>query len=194
MQPGFGDAVAGSQSMFRIAMDAMARPGRHLAVAAGLRAPAPLDATAAALLLTLCDFETPVWLDPPLNDSTCVAEFVRFHTGARLVADAGDAAYAVISDAARMPTLASFAQGTLDYPDRSATVILQVRELRTAGWKLEGPGIRGHALFKASPLPADFVQQARANRAQFPCGVDMFFTTGDAIAALPRSTRLTEIA
>jgi alpha-D-ribose 1-methylphosphonate 5-triphosphate synthase subunit PhnH len=194
MQPGFGDAVAGSQSMFRIAMDAMARPGRRLAVAAGLRAPAPLDATAAALLLTLCDFETPVWLDPPLNDSTRVAEFVRFHTGARLVADAGEAAYAVIADPQRMPPLMRFAQGTLDYPDRSATVILQVRELRTAGWKLEGPGVRGHALFAASPLPADFVKQARANRAQFPCGVDMFFTTGDAIAALPRSTRLTEIA
>jgi alpha-D-ribose 1-methylphosphonate 5-triphosphate synthase subunit PhnH len=194
IQPGFGDAVAGSQSVFRSAMDAMARPGTRLVVDAALAPPAPLNATAAALLLTLCDFETSVWLDPPLADSAGVAAFLRFHTGARLVAAAQDAAYAIVSDTGHMPPLASFAQGTPEYPDRSATLILQVRELKPTGWKLEGPGIRGHALFSASPLPADFVQQARANRAQFPCGVDMFFTTAAEIAALPRSARLTEIA
>jgi alpha-D-ribose 1-methylphosphonate 5-triphosphate synthase subunit PhnH len=193
IQPGFGDVVADSQSVFRIAMNAMARPGQRLAISGGVVPPAPLNATAAALLLTLCDFETRVWLDPPLADSAGVAEFIRFHTGARLVGTAEDAAYSVISDAARMPPLAGFAQGTPEYPDRSATLVVQVRELKSAGWKLEGPGIHGRQLFSASPLPADFVQQARANRAQFPCGVDMFFTTDTELAALPRSTRLTEV-
>jgi alpha-D-ribose 1-methylphosphonate 5-triphosphate synthase subunit PhnH len=192
IRPGFGDAVAQSQAMFRLAMQAMARPGKVLNVGAGLLPPAPLGATAGALLLTLCDFETSVWLDPALAEGEAVAQFIRFHTGARLVASPADAAYAAISDAARMPPLASFAQGTPEYPDRSATLILQVRELKSSGWRLEGPGIDGHALFSASPLPSDFVQQARANRGQFPCGVDMFFTTNAEMAALPRSTRLTE--
>ena len=154
IRPGFGDAVAQSQAVFRIAMEAMARPGKILHLSAGLTPPAPLSATAAALLLTLCDFETPVWLDPALAESEAVAQFIRFHTGARLVAAPVDAAYAAICDAARVPPLASFAQGTPEYPDRSATLVLQVRELRPAGWKLEGPGINGHALFSRFPAAA----------------------------------------
>jgi len=192
--PGFANAVAESQSVFRVAMSAMARPGRPLPLRPSLAPPPPLAPTAAALLLALCDFETPVWLDPPLADARGVAEFLRFHTGARLVASAADASFAVLADAARMPPLAGFQQGTPEYPDRSATVILQVETLREAGWRLEGPGIPGHALLSADPVPRDFAAQVRANRGRFPCGVDVLFATGDAIAALPRSTRLTEIA
>jgi alpha-D-ribose 1-methylphosphonate 5-triphosphate synthase subunit PhnH len=192
--PGFRNAVAESQAVFRVTMNAMAGPGRQLPLPISLTPPPPLAPTAAALLLALCDFETPVWLDPPLADGRGVAAFLRFHTGAQLVASAADAAFAVIADTARMPPLASLRQGTPEYPDRSATLILQVDTLRTSGWRLEGPGIPGHTRFSASPLPPDFAAQARANRGRFPCGVDVLFTTGDTIAALPRSTRLTEIA
>lgn len=192
IQPGVRDAVRESQSIFRLAMHAMARPCHALVITPGFKAPSPLSTPAAALLLALCDFETPVWLDPALAKNVGIAEFLRFHTGARLVASHVDAVYAVISDAARMPPLASFAQGTPEYPDRSATLIVQVGELRTSGWKLEGPGILDHAHFSASPLPSDFVQQTRSNRSKFPCGVDVFFTTQTKIAALPRSVSVTE--
>lgn len=192
IRPGFRDPVAGSQAVFRAAMSALARPGRRQPVRPGFDPPQPLAAPAAALLLTLCDFETPVWLDPPLAGEPGVAEFLRFHTGARLVASHAEAAYAVIADAARMPPLASFNQGTADYPDRSATLIVQVAELHVSGWRLEGPGIAGHAMFSASPLPGDFVHQVRARRSRFPCGVDLLFATATEIAALPRSTHVTE--
>jgi alpha-D-ribose 1-methylphosphonate 5-triphosphate synthase subunit PhnH len=194
IQPGFPDAVSGPQAVFRIAMDAMARPGRCLSIAPGLAPPRPLGSASAALLLTLCDFETPVWLDPPLAAEAGVPEYVRFHTGARLVASPAEAAWAVVSDTSRMPPLSGFAQGTPDYPDRSATLILEVEALSASGWRLEGPGIAGHTLFSASRLPGDFVEQMRANRRRFPCGVDIFFTSGREIAALPRSTRLMEAA
>jgi alpha-D-ribose 1-methylphosphonate 5-triphosphate synthase subunit PhnH len=194
IQAGFDDAVARSQAVFRAAMDAMARPGRRLAIRPALEAPRPLAVGAAALVLTLCDFETPVWLDPPLARETGVGDYVRFHTGARLVASPSEAAFAVIADAPRMPPLAAFAQGTPDYPDRSATLILQVAEMSAGGWRLEGPGVLGETRFSAGPLPADFVAQAQANRARFPCGVDLFLAAAAEIAALPRSTRLLEAA
>jgi alpha-D-ribose 1-methylphosphonate 5-triphosphate synthase subunit PhnH len=194
IQPAFRDAVRESQAVFRLAMRAMASPGQIIEVDAALAPPAPLLAPAAALLLTLCDFETPVWLDPALADNADVAAFLRFHTGARPVPSPADAAFAVIADAAHMPPLTSFAQGTPDYPDRSATLILQVETLAASGWTLEGPGIRGSTCLTAGPLPADFTTQMRANRAAFPCGIDIFFATRTSLAALPRSTRLRETA
>lgn len=193
IQPGFREPVHEQQAVFRQAMNAMARPGQILAFRPGLISPPPLPAPSAALLLTLCDFETSVWLDPPLSDTTSVREFLRFHTGARIVPEPAEAAFAVISDAARMPAIATFAQGTPEYPDRSTTLIIGVRNLSPEGWRLEGPGIRDHIRFSAALLPGDFAGQVRANRALFPRGVDMFFTTPTEIAALPRSVSLMEI-
>lgn len=192
IQPGFREPVRESQAVFHQAMNAMARPGQILAFKPGLMSPSPLSAPAAALLLTLCDYETPVWLDPPLSDTAGVREFLRFHTGARIVAAPADAAFAVISDASRMPAIADFAQGTPEYPDRSTTLIISVRKLSPDGWRLEGPGIRDHIRFSAAPLPEDFAGQLRANRALFPRGVDIFVATPTEIAALPRSVALTE--
>jgi alpha-D-ribose 1-methylphosphonate 5-triphosphate synthase subunit PhnH len=100
----------------------------------------------------------------------------------------------VIADPVRVPALSVLAQGTPDYPDRSTTVLLQVETLAATGWTLEGPGIRNTARFSAAPLPADFAAQMRANRAAFPCGVDIFFATRTSLAALPRSVRITEAA
>lgn len=192
ISPGFRDPVRQSQSMFRAAMNALARPGQILPVEPGFVPPSPLSAPTAALLLTLCDFETPVWLDAALADTASVREFLRFHTGARVVAAPADAAFAVICDALRMPPIAGFSQGISEYPDRSTTLIVGVRNLGAGGWKLEGPGVREHVRFSAEPLPADFALQVRANRAQFPRGVDIFFTTPTEIAALPRTVTLTE--
>ena len=39
------------------------------------------------MALTLCDHDTPVWLDPVLAASEAVAGWLRFHTGAPLVTD-----------------------------------------------------------------------------------------------------------
>src|SRR5262245_1572955 len=93
IQPAFRDAVRESQAVFRLAMGALGSPGRAVALDTPLTPPVPLLAPAAALLLTLCDFETPVWLDPVLADSSGVPAFLRFHTGARLVTSPADAAF-----------------------------------------------------------------------------------------------------
>ncbi|HEY4174083.1 MAG TPA: phosphonate C-P lyase system protein PhnH, partial [Rhodopila sp.] len=63
LSPGFADSVADAQSCFRAVLNAMARPG-HIHTVSGVSAPAPLCNAAAAVLLTLADHETPLWLDP----------------------------------------------------------------------------------------------------------------------------------
>jgi alpha-D-ribose 1-methylphosphonate 5-triphosphate synthase subunit PhnH len=192
IRPAFHDAPRESQAIFRAVMTAMARPGWIGAISVGFDAPAPLDPLSAAILIALADFETPVWLGAALAEVPAVAEFLRFHTGARLVTDPRTAAFALIADSESAPPLAAFAQGTPDYPDRSTTLILQVASLKSSGWRLAGPGIEGEARFSAAPLPADFPQQLSANRARFPLGVDVIFASRAEMAALPRSTRLLE--
>jgi alpha-D-ribose 1-methylphosphonate 5-triphosphate synthase subunit PhnH len=184
---GFAEPVLAAQATFRTVMDAMARPGTVRPLA-GITAPAPLSPTAAAIALTLVDYETLFWLDAPLAAAGEVARFISFHTGARVTGDPADAAFAFVAAPAAAPRFASFAQGTLEYPDRSTTLVLQVPQVAEGeGLVLRGPGILGTRQLAASPLPADFLAQLADNRARFPRGVDILLASADAVAGLPRS-------
>jgi alpha-D-ribose 1-methylphosphonate 5-triphosphate synthase subunit PhnH len=184
---GFAEPVLAAQATFRVVMDAMARPGtvRRLT---GVASPAPLSETTAAVALTLLDYETAFWLDAPLAETGDIARFISFHTGARVTADPAEAAFAFVAAPDAAPPFARFAQGSLEYPDRSTTLVLQVAQLTEGdGMVLRGPGIPGMRRLAASPLPANFLDQLADNRAQFPRGVDILLAASDAVAGLPRS-------
>ena len=85
---------------------------------------------------------------------------------------------------ALMP-LSQYAVGTPEYPDRSATLIVEMERLEAKGTGLRGPGIKERA--ELSLPDADAM---RSNARRFPLGVDFFLTCGNRVAALPRSTRL----
>jgi alpha-D-ribose 1-methylphosphonate 5-triphosphate synthase subunit PhnH len=190
---GFSDSVLGAQRVFRAVMDALARPGSILRIAGLPAPPAPLSPAAGAIALTLADYDTPVWLDPPLAAAAEVTAWLRFHTGAPVTADPARAAFAFLADPARMPALDAFALGTPEFPDRSTTLVLQIESFATGtSLRLSGPGIAGsQEKFSATPLPVDFVAQLAANRALFPRGVDFLLATRDEVAGLPRSVRAT---
>jgi alpha-D-ribose 1-methylphosphonate 5-triphosphate synthase subunit PhnH len=172
-------------------MDAMAHPGRVSPLAAlPAEWPQPLNAGAAAVALCLADFESPVWLDEAARDGGAAA-WLRFHTGARITGDPREAAFAFVTDTRRAPDFQAFALGSLDYPDRSTTFILQVDAFGNGALRtVAGPGIKETATFSASPLPDDFDARLVANHALAPRGVDFVFLSSSAVAALPRSTRL----
>jgi alpha-D-ribose 1-methylphosphonate 5-triphosphate synthase subunit PhnH len=172
-------------------MDAMARPGTIVATRGLPQAPQPLGLAAAAVALALIDYETPVWLDPALAQSPEVAAWLRFHTGAPLTDDPGRAAFGFIADPLRMPRFEAFSQGSMEYPDRAATLVLQVERLSDhGGFWLSGPGVRGSRAVFASPLPAEFAARMRANRALFPRGLDIILASPTMVAALPRSVHM----
>ncbi len=190
--PGFSDPVGDAQACFRAVMRAFAAPGVVQSVnCAELKPPAPLTPMAAAIALTLLDYDTPVWLDPPLAGSGAAAAYLRFHTGAPVVELPMDAAFALISDPFRMPALGSFSSGSTEYPDRSATVILMNASFDSqAQVTLSGPGIKTERRFSAQPLAQAFWAQAQENNALYPRGVDILFANGMGVAGLPRSTRI----
>jgi len=193
LAPGFADPVHDAQRCFRAVMTAMAQPGSQQAFDPGtLAPPAPLSPQGAALALTLFDYDTPVWLDTPLRKSPDVAAYLTFHTGAPIVSEPVDAHFALVQDATSLVPLSGFHQGTLEYPDRAATLILCGTEFGTGeAALLDGPGLKDPRRFSAAPLPPRFWQQTQDNTAQFPRGVDVIFAGKAEIAALPRSSTVT---
>lgn len=191
IEGGFAAPVLDGQATFRAVMDAMARPGTVRKLAPGANPPAPLAATAAAIALTLCDHDTPVWLDPALKGGEAVSAWLSFQTGAPLAHTPADAHFALIAEPATMIALDNFAQGSQDYPDRSTTLILQVETL-DAGVPLilEGPGIEKAARLAPGPMPRHFTEQWKQNNARFPRGVDVILAAPGALACLPRTTRI----
>jgi alpha-D-ribose 1-methylphosphonate 5-triphosphate synthase subunit PhnH len=181
---GFTEAPIQSARAFREILEAMARPGTIRRVA-GATPPAPLSTAAGVALLVLTDPTTRLHL-AGAADCPAVRNWIAFHIGAA-VTSAAEADFALGTWEALRP-VSRFRIGQPDYPDRSATLIVETERLVNHGPALTGPGIRT-ATWLNLPETAAF----RANRACFPLGFDTLFTSGECIAALPRSTRVEAI-
>jgi alpha-D-ribose 1-methylphosphonate 5-triphosphate synthase subunit PhnH len=186
LSAGFADPVRDAQCCFRAVLDAMARPGSVRAVT-GPTAPAPLDVATAAIVLTLLDHETRVWLDPAM---AAARDWMAFHTGAPWVACPRDAAF-VVSGA--LPGADRLDPGGHETPEASTTVILQLASLGTGcRYRLAGPGLREPAVLMAGGLGPDFISWWHGNRALFPRGIDLILCAGNQVAALPRTVMIEE--
>lgn len=187
---GFHDPVFQTQAIFRLVMDAMARPGTLQRVRDDAGAPLPLGAAAGAIALTLTDHDTPVWLTRGLQKSA-LPGWLAFHTGAPLALEKVEACFAIIEAGVTLPTFGLFSPGTQDYPDRSATLVVEI-----AGFdgetplRLAGPGVAGSRLIHPRGLPDGFLRQWAENHMLFPRGVDVVLTAGDRFLCLPRTVRI----
>lgn len=187
---GFADPVMGAQAVFRAALQATAYPGRVVPVGDAPEAPPPLDRATGALALALLDFETPLWLDASARHGGAAA-WLGFHCGTPIVEALPTAGFALCTDPDSMPHLAEMAQGDAEYPDRSATVILQVPSLEAGAkrtWR--GPGIRGEIAAGIAGLPEWFWTEWDASHELYPAGVDVLFSCGGAVVGLPRTIRV----
>ncbi|GLS86614.1 carbon-phosphorus lyase complex subunit [Cypionkella aquatica] len=178
---GFEQAPLQSSNAFRAALAVLSQPG-EIRELQGALPPAPLSVAAGVLLLTLCDGTTPVHLAGG-HDCAAVRDWITFHCGAPLVG--AEAATFAFGDWTALHPLGRFAIGQPDYPDRAATLIVEMATLTATGAALRGPGIA-----EVAHLSLPEIAAFQANRALFPLGFDCFFTCGVWVAALPRSTRV----
>ena len=188
LAPGFAEPVLAAQQTFRAALMALAHPGRIVTIDMALETPPMLDVATAALGLALLDHETPLWLDSRLQ---AAASYFRFHCGCPISPRPGAAHFAIIDDLKALPPLTEFRQGSDEYPDQSATLILQVGALVDDGpLQLSGPGIAGVTRLGVGGLNDGFWRDWPDNNAAFPRGVDVFFTSGSRLCGLPRTTKV----
>ncbi|MBY5547962.1 phosphonate C-P lyase system protein PhnH [Rhizobium leguminosarum] len=188
---GFAEPVFHAQSVFKMLMDGMARPGTIQTVQPDVAPPAPLGIAAGTIALTLCDHDTPVWLSQGLARST-VPEWLGFHTGAPLTTEKAEARFAFTEAGTALSSFGLFASGTQEYPDRSTTLIIELAELE-GGRRLAliGPGIQSVAEIAPIGLPETFLRLWTENRALFPRGVDIVLAVGKRFLCLPRTTKIT---
>jgi len=186
---GFDDPVADAQAVFRAALHALSHPGRVTPLAVRSGVPRGLSPAMTAVLLTLADGDAPLWL--PSGVGADMARFLRFHCGCRIVARPDMATFAAVPAGFEPPALADCNPGEPAYPDRSATLIIEVASLQEGEpLRLTGPGIRDTQELRVSGLPAGFLAQWQANHRCFPLGVDVLLTSGRQLCGLPRTCRM----
>lgn len=188
---GFADPVFGSQAVFRRLMDAMASPGCIADLGDSIQPPAPLAPAAGAILAALADYDTPVWFEAA--DAADAVAWLAFHAGARSVVNPAEATFAVLDHGSSVAGWSRFAIGTSSYPDRSATLLLPVKDLRSGlRLALKGPGIEDVEYIAPAGLPEGFLAARIESRALFPMGLDLLLVCGREVLALPRTTRIME--
>ncbi|TAJ92919.1 MAG: phosphonate C-P lyase system protein PhnH [Reyranella sp.] len=186
LAPGFADPSHDAQRLFRGVLDAFSHPGRIVELRDAPAGPGTLSIAAIGFLLTFADRETPLWLEAGV-DKQEVRDFLRFHAGAPIVQAREAATFGVIVAGGGEP-FAGFAIGTDTYPDRAATLVIEVPALdggRSTIWR--GPGIDGEVRVAIDGLGDGFWPAWSANHALIPCGVDLVFACGSRLIALPRS-------
>ncbi|UWM75479.1 phosphonate C-P lyase system protein PhnH [Rhizobium sp. WSM4643] len=188
---GFAEPVFHAQSVFKMLMDGMARPGTIQTVQPDVAPPAPLGIAAGTIALTLCDHDTSVWLSLGLARSA-VPEWLGFHTGAPLITEKAEARFAFTEAGTALSSFGLFASGTQEYPDRSTTLIIELANLE-GGRRLAlmGPGIQSMTEIAPIGLPETFLRLWTENRALFPRGVDIVLTASKRFLCLPRTTKIT---
>jgi len=202
--PGFSDPVDDAQAVFRAVLTAFSRPGIPVLLP---NLPSALPAGGfsqgmLALALTLCDGDTPLWLDEAA-DTPEARHHLRFHCGSPFASTPAEATFAFIARPEAMPRFVDFNQGRTDFPDRSATLIISAKlsERSEQAHELSGPGVKGNdrgdgQRFSVSGLPIWFWKDWEANHASYPLGVDILFvdTSSSQVLGLPRTARVRESA
>ena len=195
---GFSNPTLCSQAVFRQSLVALSLPGQPQTLDLNLSNPAMqvpenAHAAAAALLLALLDQDCKVWLSDGFASSHAAA-WLRFHTGCTLVTNSIEADFVWIAHAHELPAFENLAQGNAQYPELSATCVVQVQDFDTAptadAWTLSGPGVKETGYLKLVGLTDNFVSARRNSQVHAPCGIDLFFTHNDSLIGLPRSTQV----
>lgn len=172
------------QQAFRAVLDGFARPGTLV----------PAQQPSAVLMFLSAVLDESVSLADPLG-------LVGTDARRLLLAPTAPEAQArfVLLDGRRPPD-AGFQPtlGTLESPELSATLVLTVDALSDAlttadaavVLQLQGPGVPGTRVLAVSGLHPDWLARRAAWVGAYPMGVDIVLAAPDAMAALPRTTRI----
>ena len=180
----FSEESINSSISFRSLVNATSYPGRHFQITK-LKKPSILSNAAATILITLCDNESNVYLSKDYSTDE-VKDWLIFNTGA-IVSDKQSADFAVGDWESLLP-LDEFKTGVPEYPERSATLIIEESNYNKIQCNINGPGIKDKLQIDL-PNPELFIKNSHL----YPLGLDFYFTNDLKILSIPRSTKINVI-
>ena len=189
-QASMNNAKQGARA-FRAILDAMARPGKICTLPILIDECEPAFATSLTILLALGDHLTSIYLAEEFRRAE-IEKQLRFHTGSQLMQEQGRADFAVLNASGADIGLDLWKRGDPEYPDQSATLIIQSTSLSQGDpVQFSGPGVQSEISVRiANIMPSFWKARAEVN-AIAPLGLDLLFVSPHAILGCPRSTRIT---
>lgn len=189
MLKGFDSEVFDSQAVFRHLLMSMAYPGTIAELKMDLACPGRLSPAAGAVLLTLLDYETPLWTD--LDPDSPELHWLTFHTGAPVTPDPAVAGFALITDTNVLNGPGRFNPGTAASPDISTTLVIQAQAMDPGRHlRLTGPGIENETFIHVAGIPEPFWENRTVINQGCPAGIDMIVVHEGRFCAIPRTTRI----
>ncbi len=176
-----------AQSVFRVLLDCMARPG------SGSRLPSVLsdgsdDDYMLHVLESLVDHETSYWVCPGLSERI---EPRLVHRTRSRRASLPEAEFVIADRAGLSSAIAGANIGTIEYPDEGATLITTCTSLADGPVVLaiSGPGVPDTARLRVAGISAQDFEALVERNADFPLGLDLILVSWDGtVACLPRSS------
>jgi alpha-D-ribose 1-methylphosphonate 5-triphosphate synthase subunit PhnH len=186
---GFSNPVMTSQAVFRAGLHALSRPGTVVGIDSDAEPPQGVGKAACAMLLSLLDLDTSLWIAPSFARGT--QDYFRFHTGCVIAGAAPQADFLLIGCGDALPTLGTLRSGNEYFPEHSTTVIREVSRMQAGpGRRWTGPGIDSEIELDIPEVDFGFVREWRQSWRLFPRGVDIFLTCGARLCGLPRTTQI----
>ncbi|MGP8321565.1 MAG: phosphonate C-P lyase system protein PhnH [Methanosarcinaceae archaeon] len=200
MRDGAFDVTFDSQDIFRSILDAMAKPGSVLRLSDINITPPVTNRYPLLLLMTLLDHEVSFCISGHDDvDSQDASEYVGLNTGSKesIIMDSD---FILVCGGSSHGSIRRAKQGTLEYPDESATVIYDIVSIEDVKHErgkedtgdllleLSGPGIAGRCIIRINGMERAEMGDVLAVR-DYPLGIDMIFSDRNGnIACIPRST------
>ncbi|KOO05338.1 phosphonate C-P lyase system protein PhnH [Vibrio nereis] len=194
---GFENPVLDSLSNFRQLSDAIARPGKIVALPK-LIGPEGIYKASFSVLLTMLDAKSSLYLSDEYRIES-VTKNVIFHCNCSCDVATEKADFALVNGNQALD-FDHFNAGTDHDPHQSTTLLIEVDELAAGNVEalstklaLSGPGIKTEHVISIEGLHASFIDYLTHRLHAFPTGLDMFFMTDDKVMAIPRTTHVAKI-
>lgn len=190
--PAFTDPVEGAQVVFRVLLKALSEPGQtHELIQTNQISPLEeLSEAGYALALTLLDSSTTVWMSPHFNHPK-IRQNLAFHCGCRFVEEPEAAMFAFLTPE-ESEVLTRLQVGSDRDPEFSCTAIVQLEQVAQLNTGAQtswiGPGIKGSRQVALDINNGFWTLRAQKN--QFPRGLDVFFIAQNCVLGLARSTHV----
>lgn len=187
VEPGALRLATVGYGVFRIVNAAFMLPGSILRVPQHTPWPFHLGTAAGAVMLSLLDRESRLWVGLHPDRAEAVSSHLQWLTGCARAPYAENADIAYIDDVGDLARLERVGCGARLRKEASSIVVIEVADLEAAAGPLSGRGIDREALQQPlASIPELAAWRARRARRQRP--VEVILTSGDALVALPART------